>query len=102
MEPRRLADRILCVEFFPYHSRKFAHNRLSVPSQKYSIDLARSAIARNAFIVLMRGRRCWMDELPELGEHKFLFELRSCQNVAISPNNCSRFAEVRECLLGRG
>src|SRR5688572_19533734 len=31
-----LARSILCLEFFPYHSKEFAHGHLRLPSQEYT------------------------------------------------------------------
>lgn len=83
-----VARSVLCVEFFPYHSRRFGHDGLALPSQQYSFSLVRSAMSQGAVIVVMRGRKQWLNALPELKSHTLLFHLRNPQNPTISPNNC--------------
>jgi len=83
-----VARSVFCVEYFPYHSRRFGHNRLELPSQQYSFHLVRSAIDRNAIIVVMRGKTQWLRTVPELKSYSRLCHLRNPQNPTISPNNC--------------
>lgn len=85
---KAVADGLLCVEYFPYHSTKFRHSKLRVPSQQYSFGLVRSAMARNAVIVVMRGEKLWSMALPELATYPRVYRLRNPQNVVITPNNC--------------
>ena len=93
------ASRLLCIEYFPYHSRKFAHGTLRLPSQAYGFELARQAVVRAASVVLLRGERPWLEAVPELASHAKLFRLRSRQNVTLSPRNCpGGFERVIEAL----
>jgi hypothetical protein len=86
---RRLVARsVLCVEYFPYHSRRFGHGELALPSQQYNFDLVRSAISRHAVIVVMRGKRQWFKAIPELQSYSRIYYLRNPQNPTISPKNC--------------
>ena len=85
---KRVAAGLLCVEYFPYHSTKFAHGKVRVPSQAYSFELVRAAMARRAVIVVMRAKRYWYEEMPELGTYSRAYGLNSAQNVTISPKNC--------------
>ena len=80
----KVANEVLCVEFFPYHSVAFDHRKLSVPSQKYSFALVKMAIQRKA-VILMRGWKHWLTAVPELGG--YAYEPNSLQNAAFSPNN---------------
>ena len=84
----RVARGVLCVEYFPYHSRRFAHARIRVPSQEYSFHLVRAALRREAAIVLMRAERPWLDAIPELVAYPRLYRLRNRQNVILSAANC--------------
>lgn len=87
--PRQVvAQRICCVEYFPYHTQRFSHKRLHLKSQEYSFHLVRNAMRRNAIVVLMRSRRLWFEAIPELKKHPKLFVLNSPQNTIISRNNC--------------
>lgn len=84
----RVASRLLCVELFPYHSRRFGHGALGLPSQEYGFELVRNALGRNAIVVVMRGWKFWRAAVPELEEYPRRFALRSVQNVSITPRNC--------------
>jgi hypothetical protein len=53
-----VADSILCVEYFPYHSQSFNHSRLRLPSQEYSFQLVREAIRRRVIIFNCVARGC--------------------------------------------
>jgi hypothetical protein len=86
---KELARSIFCVEYFPYHSRRFRWPiRLhQLRSQQYGFGLVRSAIHRNAVVVIMRARRRWLESVPELGVHPGVLTLNSPQNVVLSPGN---------------
>ena len=89
------ARSVLCVEYFPYHSRRFAHELIRVPSQAYSFELVRAAVRRGAWIVRMRSERLWRDAVPELAHYPRLLRTRSVQNPTISQRNLDAgFADV--------
>ena len=79
---------VLCVEFFGYHSDRFAHRKLRLPSQDYGVHLVRQAMARNAVVVVMRSRRFWFDAVLELESYPRRFSLRNVQSTYVSPRNC--------------
>lgn len=83
-----VANRVLCVEFFGYHSDRYAHRKLRLPSQDYGVHLLRQAMARNAVVVVMRSRRFWFDAVPELASYPRRFSLRNVQSTYVSPRNC--------------
>lgn len=91
--PRQVANELLCVEYFPYHSRRFRAGRI-MPSQKYGFDLVKNAIARNAFVVIMRSRARWERTIAELKTYHRKSPLNSPQNPAVSCRNCPEFAEI--------
>jgi hypothetical protein len=94
-----IARHTLCVEFTPYHSVGFRHERLKLPSQQYSFDLVRQAVSRGAVIVIMRGKRFWVAAVPELLDYGRLFGLNSWQAAYISPGNCpTGFERICEAL----
>ena len=99
----RVARRVLCVEYFPYHSRRFAHAKIRVPSQAYSFNLVRAAVQREAVMVLMRAERLWLEAVPELAAYPWLYRLRSRQNVIVSAANCPEgFGSIVAALLRDG
>ncbi len=87
----RVAKRLICVEFFPYHSKRFGHADLRLPSQQYTFQLVRLAIARSALIILSRGKRLWLGAVPELISYRCLAELRSFRSASLSPKNLGRW-----------
>jgi hypothetical protein len=92
---KAVAKGVLCVEYFPYHSTRFGHAKLHVPSQQYSFTLVRKAMARRAVIVIMRSEKLWRAALPELELYPRLYQLRNPQNVMITENNCPRgYADI--------
>jgi hypothetical protein len=84
---KSVANGVFCVEYFPYASQNFAFKGI-LESQRYSFHLVRKAIARGAIIVMMRGERFWVSQIPELSNYSNLFYLNSVQSVYITPNNC--------------
>lgn len=101
-EREQLAQSIFCVEYFPYHSRRFAHAGLEVPSQEFGFGLVRSAIVREAVIVIMRGSNLWKQSIPTLETYRRAFTLNSPQNVVVSPRNRPGFEEVVSAIRDGG
>jgi hypothetical protein len=85
---RAVAHSLALVEFFPYHSERFAHRGVRVPSQAYTLSLVQAAIARGTAIFITRGRELWYGAVPELRTCSRVFFTKSAQNIVISPNNC--------------
>jgi hypothetical protein len=84
---KAVANCVFCVEYFPYHSKRFKHRKLQVPSQSYSFWLVSQAIQREAVILLMRSKRLWFDKIPGLESYARLYVSKSVQNPAIGPAN---------------
>ncbi len=85
---RKVARKVLCIEYFPYHSVRYKQFSSPLQSQLYSFHLARQAVARGALIVIMRGNAAWFDAVPELRSCPDAYSLNSAQNVTISLRNC--------------
>ena len=83
-----VASHVAAFEYFPYHSRGFAHRRVRVPSQAFTLGILRSAIHDEAAIFITRGRAIWEEAVPELRGYGRAFSTGSVQNVVISPKNC--------------
>jgi hypothetical protein len=62
----QVAQRLLMVQYFPYHASSFGHERLRLPSQSFSFALVRQALARGAVVVLLRSAQLWLTAVPEL------------------------------------
>jgi len=87
LSDKEISNKLFLVEYFPYRSQKYNWKNGLLPSQYYSISLIKSAINRNAIIVIMRGKNLWFNAIPELKNYKNLYILHSCQYVTISENN---------------
>ena len=86
---------VVCLEFVPYHSKNFAHSRLHLPSQDFTLQALQRAIRRKATIIIAMGKgRDWMKAVPALANYRLLFRTSSSQNAKISPRNC-RFAAIK-------
>jgi hypothetical protein len=83
-----VANGVLCVEYFPYHSWRYGSRPPRVPSQEFSFELLRQAIEREAVIVVMRSKRRWEAVVPELVGYSRRVALRNVQNPCVSPGNC--------------
>ncbi len=96
-----VARGVLCVEYFPYHSVRFGHRAVRVPSQEFGFSLVREALRRSAVVIVMRARRLWENAVPELRGYGRIFGLNSQQNVSITPRNCPDGFEVAVTELRR-
>ena len=85
---RAVSTSLTLIEYFPYHSVRFGHGKLRVPSQEHTFSLVRDAIARGAIVFITRGRSLWQAAVPALRAHPRVFATRSVQNIVISPKNC--------------
>lgn len=90
---------ILCVQYFPYHSRSFSTSSPDIPSQQYSWNLVRSAIKRNAEIVVMRSWRLWSSAVPELTTHTKVHLVRNPRNPSLSRGNLGASFETLKLRL---
>ncbi|MFW6450408.1 MAG: hypothetical protein ACOCZ6_05120, partial [Nanoarchaeota archaeon] len=97
-----LSKIISCIEYFPYHSKNYKPQKNILYSQKYNFYLVRNAIKRNAIIILMRGKKEWLNAVPELKKYNNLFYTKSPQNVILSPNNLygDSFYKIKEIIEG--
>jgi hypothetical protein len=92
--PAVVSRRLFCLEYFPYHSRRFTHNLPKLPSQEYAFYLLRQGVDRNALVIVMRARDLWLQAVPQLTS-AHTYYLKSWQNVSITPNNCpTGFPEI--------
>ena len=81
-----VTNNVLCVEYFPYHSRK--SNRCPLlPSQQYSFAMVKIAVSRGATILLMRSSRKWRMAVPELEGYSNLYEANNFQCSYVTRNN---------------
>ena len=97
---QKVANTVCCIEWFPYHSRKFARLNKIIDSQNYSFYLVQKAISQKAIVVVMRSEKLWFESIQELRSYKHVYRLNSPQNVAISRKNCpTGFSLVETALM---
>lgn len=96
----QLAARLLCIEFFPYHSRSFAHAHLRLPSQRFGFALLQRAMRRGALVLCMRGYRNWCGAVPELANYAGLLRPKNPRSASLSAGNLGAegFARVLRAL----
>jgi hypothetical protein len=86
LDPAALSGRLMVIEWYPYHSRKFRRPRRPLPSQAYSFQLASQLIAQGRLVVRMRSQRLWSAIGPEF-EH--IPALNNPQCAHVTPGNAS-------------
>ena len=79
-----LRDKIMVIEYFPYHSKDWK-SLPRIPSQQFAFDLAREAMKRNK-IIIVRSLSRWLKAVPELANYPHM-TFRSSMNVIVSPGN---------------
>lgn len=85
-----IANCVLCIEYFPYHSTKYGGrlDRITIPSQEYTLDLVRQAMERDAFIVHMRSRNSrWFQRILQLEHYPRSAVVKNHQKPFISRGN---------------
>lgn len=89
-----LATRLLAVEYFPYHSRTFAHSHVRLPSQRHAFAIVERAVQRGAEIVCMRGERLWKGAVPALEGYVKYRKLKSTRSSSLSRKNLPKFKQL--------
>ncbi len=84
LDRQKLADRLMVIEWYPYHSRKFRRRGEILRSQIYSFRLAQKMIEMGRLVVRMRSRRLW----NAVGkEFETIHSLSNPQCGHVSPRN---------------
>jgi hypothetical protein len=84
-----VSQNVFYAAWVPYHSCWQGFNGY-LPSQEYTFDLVRQAIAREALIVVLRGTARWAESIAELSAYsprRRLLKVRNPQMPAVSPAN---------------
>ena len=82
-----LARNLLCIEWFPYHSREFGPWRSVLSSQRYGFSLVEEAIRRDALIIDMRSSNQWSKSIAALALHRRRLALNNPRNPTMSRRN---------------
>lgn len=78
---------IFLVNFHAYHSRSWYPIPYTFETQRYSFQLVKEAIGRNALIIMSRNMLGWFTAIPELYDHKSRVAFKSSRSVHISEKN---------------
>jgi hypothetical protein len=83
---RQLGEQVMCIEYLPYHSKKYKRLGRLLPSQEYTFQLVREAIKAHKVIVMMRSEKIWLEAIPELSSYGYMM-VKNPQNPVISVAN---------------
>jgi hypothetical protein len=81
-----LNDRIMLINYFPYHSVTDPNIKTRIPSQQFAFDLVQEAIDRKKTIVIMRSKKLWCNAVPGLATYKYML-VKNLRRPFISPGN---------------
>ncbi|MDR3305604.1 MAG: hypothetical protein LBS85_06245 [Clostridiales Family XIII bacterium] len=83
-----LENNFSVIEFLGYHSEEAPGfiQRNTIPSQEYSFELVRKAVKEKKTILIMRGKRLWIERVSELEDYPYL-TLSNAQNATVSAKN---------------
>ena len=93
---KRVATNLLIVEFFPYHSNKFAGG-CSVPSQRFAIYQIERAMDRKAVIVIVRAKRRLLRAVPSLARYDYV-TVKSPASGYVSRRNVPGFQRIVDAI----
>ena len=93
-----LAESLLVIEWFPYHSRKSAFpNKRVCESQNYSFHLAKKMLERKKLVIGMRSKRKWIEVDQRFGEVPFL-KNPQCGHISRNNTDGNVFDRIVEAL----
>lgn len=101
LDPRAFSERLLVIEWFPYHSKKSAlRTKRICESQQYSFDRAKKMLDKK-LVVRMRSRKHWAEVDPRFGR---IPSLKNPQCGYISSGNCEGdlFEQIVKAMQGDG
>ena len=76
---------IFFIEYFPYHSTNGFYFPKHLPSYDFSDKLIKQAMKDKKIIIILRGRRRWLDRIPELAKYEHLYVLLINRDIKIAP-----------------
>jgi hypothetical protein len=82
-----VGERLMCVEFFAYHSRTWRALPVPLASQEFAFRAVREAMLREVLIVVTRGWSAWVWNVPELYTYDRIIRLNSQRWVGITAGN---------------
>lgn len=89
---KKLANKICCAQYFPYHSKKYRAINSILKSQEYTFALVKNFITKpDRLIIMMRAQKEWPRDqaIPKLKNIPYA-TLRSKRNPVLTKNNFSK------------
>ena len=87
-----VARGVFCVQAFHYHSWSGFPSKIPVlPSQKYTNELLKKALVRDAFVVGMYNRAHWEATVPQLQNHRRTYWLTQPRGGSVSRGNVNHY-----------
>ena len=80
-------EKVMVVEFHPYHSVNFSYLPITLPTQNYTFSLVRQKVSEGATFVMGRHQQGWLTAVPEL-IHAERVQFKS-RNAALTKGNLS-------------
>ena len=66
---KKIANKVCCVQYFPYHSKNYQHVATRLESQNYSFCLVKEFIKKpNGIVIIMKSPPRWYEAVSELNE----------------------------------
>jgi hypothetical protein len=94
-----VANKVLSCELVPYHSFSWKKPKDMPITQKYTFNLVKQAMDRDAVILIGRGKKDWFENVPGLEKYSKYFQPASAQCAYISPNNYGKnFNKILEAV----
>ena len=94
-----VANRVFCIELFPYSSREYRDMGHLLDSQRYGFHLVEQAIDRRALIVIMRSKTAWCAQIPRLTTYDRLCACSNPRTPYISPGSLpTAFPRIEQIL----
>ncbi len=87
---------IFFVEYFPYHSSKGFKFPKHLPSYDFTDALIKRAMKEEKLIIIMRGKKEWLDRIKDLEKHHNLYFLNCAQGGYLTINNIVRKENIAE------
>jgi len=85
VDHQTVANNVLCIEAFPYHSYRSPGFPGVLPSQHYSFGLVRRAIERGALILMANTIAWWQTMVPELKGYQHVHIATNPQGGYVTP-----------------
>jgi len=96
---KTLSEKLMCLQYLPYHSKTYCNPPCILPSQKFTFSLLKKAIEDKKTIVIMRSKKLWFKAVPELKTYPFI-ELKNYRMPYFTERNTKNgdFQRIIEAL----